>query len=160
MSPVFLSSASGRSTRAVRSSRLILILFCVPEFAKIAEYAANVLKGESLSQDEEEDEDEEELEEESELVSSAADLVGALATVLGSDFSAEFGKLLPLLRGYYVSLESSFHFFPRLPSATHRSSYFFSSRARIEPRRIARPLLVSSERSSQDSREALLLTSK
>ncbi|KAL7414664.1 armadillo-type protein [Mrakia frigida] len=70
-------------------------------FPKIAEYASSVLKGESLSQDEEEDEEEEESEEESELVSSAADLVGALATVLGPDFSAEFGKFLPLLRGYY-----------------------------------------------------------
>lgn len=79
-------------------------------FPKIATIASTVLKGESLAQDTDQDDDDDDSsagsandnDEEAELVSSAADLVGALATVLGADFSEEFGKtFLPLLAAFY-----------------------------------------------------------
>jgi hypothetical protein len=77
-------------------------------FEKIAAYAAEILEGKALCQqdpDEDEDEGGEEgdtSEYESALISNASDLVGALASVLGADFAAPFAKFLPLIRKYYV----------------------------------------------------------
>lgn len=77
-------------------------------FEKIAAYAAEILEGKALCQqdpDEDEDEGNEEgdtSEYESALISNASDLVGALASVLGADFAGPFGKFLPLIRKYYV----------------------------------------------------------
>lgn len=81
-------------------------------FEKIASYASEILEGKALCQ-QDPDEDEGDVNEEgdtseyeSALISNASDLVGALASVLGADFAAPFGKFLPLIRKYYVRCPS------------------------------------------------------
>lgn len=55
-------------------------------------------------QDEEDDAPEDQAEYDSVLISSAGDLVAALAAGLGSDFGPAFHTFFPLIAKYYVSL--------------------------------------------------------
>ena len=55
-------------------------------------------------QDESEEAPEDQAENDSVLISSAGDLVSALANTLGSDFARAFGTFFPLISKYYVSL--------------------------------------------------------
>ena len=48
--------------------------------------------------------DEESAEYETVLVSAACDLVGAIAAVLGPDFSQAFGTFMPLMFKYYARI--------------------------------------------------------
>ncbi len=52
--------------------------------------------------------DEESAEYETVLISAACDLVGAIAAVLGPDFSQAFGTFMPLMFKYYVRIIVSF----------------------------------------------------
>ena len=58
-------------------------------------------------QDPDQDEEDEPLEDQAEydsvLISSAGDLVAALATALGADFANGYEKFAPLIMKYYVS---------------------------------------------------------
>lgn len=70
--------------------------------------AAQILEQKAVcQQDPDQDEDEEAPEETAEydtmLISSAADLVTALATSLGADFTPLFNTFRPLVSKYYVS---------------------------------------------------------
>lgn len=71
--------------------------------------ATQILEQKSLcQQDPDEDGDadafaEEQAEFEGVLISTATDLVAALASVLGPDFVESFGKFRPLVSKYYVS---------------------------------------------------------
>jgi hypothetical protein len=76
---------------------------------EICTYTLKILERKSLCQqdpdqdeDEQTDEDEEQAEYESVLISSASDVVGALASVLGPDFSEAFKSFIPPLFSYYV----------------------------------------------------------
>lgn len=55
-------------------------------------------------QDEEEEAPEDQAEYDAVLISSAGDLVSALANALGPDFLPAFGTFFPLISKYYVSL--------------------------------------------------------
>ena len=55
-------------------------------------------------QDQEEEVAEDTAEYDSVLISSAGDLVAALATALGADFTQAFATFFPLISKYYVSL--------------------------------------------------------
>lgn len=76
---------------------------------EIATYAIEILEKKSLcQQDPDADEDNVDIdadssEYEAALVSNAADVFGALASVLGSDFAQAFGQVLPLISKYSVS---------------------------------------------------------
>ena len=59
-------------------------------------------------QDEEEEAPEDQAEYDSMLISSAGDLVAALAYALGSDFTQGFSAFFPLISKYYVSAVPSF----------------------------------------------------
>ena len=59
-------------------------------------------------QDEEEEAPEDQAEYDSMLISSAGDLVAAIAFALGSDFSQGFSAFFPLITKYYVSILSAF----------------------------------------------------
>ena len=75
----------------------------------IATFAIEILEKKSLCQqdpdgnDENVVDDNEISEYESALISNAADVFGAMASVLGSDFAPAFGKVLPLISRYSVS---------------------------------------------------------
>lgn len=58
-------------------------------------------------QDEEEEAPEDQAEYDSVLISSAGDLVAALAGALGADFAPAFIKFFPLIAKYYVRIQSS-----------------------------------------------------
>jgi len=53
-------------------------------------------------QDEEDEAPEDQAEYDSVLISSAGDLVAALASVLGADFAVAFGTFFPQIAKYYV----------------------------------------------------------
>ena len=57
-------------------------------------------------QDEEEEAPEDSAEYDSVLISSAGDLVAALANALGADFSQAFNTFFPLISRYYVRVFS------------------------------------------------------
>jgi importin-4 len=71
-----------------------------------------ILSGKSLAQvDPDQGEEEEGIEELAEmdsfLIGACEDVVSALASVLGQDFSNSFNQFLPLIAQYYVSLSHS-----------------------------------------------------
>ena len=75
----------------------------------IAKIAVQVLEQKAIcqqdpDQDEAEEAPEDSAEYDSILISSAGDLVAALATVLDGDFASGFEKFFPLISKYYVSL--------------------------------------------------------
>lgn len=77
----------------------------VEHFANIA---VQVLEQKAIcqqdpDQDESEDAPEDSAEYDSILISSAGDLVAALATALGADFASGYEKFAPLIMKYYVS---------------------------------------------------------
>lgn len=59
-------------------------------------------------QDEDEEAPEDQAEYDSVLISSAGDLVAALANALGPDFNQAFSTFYPLISKYYVSRSTSF----------------------------------------------------
>ena len=74
----------------------------------IAKIAVQVLEQKAIcQQDPDQDENEEAPEDQAEydsvLISSAGDLVSALANVLGADFAQAFNTFFPLIAKYYVS---------------------------------------------------------
>lgn len=87
---------------------------------EIATYAIEILEKKSLCQQDPDadvdnvDIDAESSEYEAALVSNAADVFGAMATVLGPDFGQAFGQVLPLISRYSVSNDFSFVLRPRL----------------------------------------------
>lgn len=68
-------------------------------------------------QDEEEEAPEDQAEYDSMLISSAGDLVAAIAFALGSDFSQGFSAFFPLITKYYVSIR------PNCSCRTLRSTF-------------------------------------
>lgn len=75
----------------------------------ICSIAMQVLEQKALcqqdpDQDETEEAPEDQAEYDSVLISSAGDLVSALANVLGADFQQAFGTFYPLIAKYYVSI--------------------------------------------------------
>ena len=91
-----------------------LTVACFAGVDSIAQIALQVLDGKAMCQqdpDQEEDEEtpEEAAEYDSILVSSAGDVVAALANALGSDFASAFEPFFTLISKYYVSspLESA-----------------------------------------------------
>ena len=82
----------------------------------ISNIAIQILEQKALcQQDPDVEEDEEPLEDQAEydsvLISSAGDLVAALAETLGADFVNAFKTFFPLITKYFVS---SYHYLPRL----------------------------------------------
>lgn len=78
------------------------------DVAQICNIAIQVLSQKALcQQDPDQDENEEALEDQAEydsvLISSAGDLVAALANALGNDFAQAFETFFPLIAKYYVS---------------------------------------------------------
>jgi len=75
----------------------------------VATYAIEILEKKSLCQQDPDEDDEianpdaDSSEYESALVSNAADVFGAMATVLGPDFAQAFHAVLPLISRYAVS---------------------------------------------------------
>lgn len=74
----------------------------------VCNIAIQILEQKALcQQDPDQDEDDEPLEDQAEydsvLISSAGDLVAALATTLGADFVQAFQTFLPLISKFYVS---------------------------------------------------------
>ena len=79
----------------------------IPDLDNISNVAIQILEQKALcQQDPDQDEDEEPLEDQAEydsvLISSAGDLVAALANALGSDFTGAFQKFYPLIAKFYV----------------------------------------------------------
>ena len=74
---------------------------------RVSELAIQILEQKSLcQQDPDQDDDDEPLEDQAEyetvLISSAGDIVAALAQVLGADFVKAFEKFFPLIAKFYV----------------------------------------------------------
>ena len=80
---------------------------------QVATYAIEILEKKAVCQQDPDDDDEhvdadaDSSEYESALVSNAADVFGAMATVLGSDFAQAFHSVLPLISRYSVNPFSS-----------------------------------------------------
>ena len=77
------------------------------DFEELSKIASDVLEQRSTcQQDPDQDEDDVPLDDQAEydsvLVSSAGDLVAALADVLGPEFEKVFGAFLPSIMKYYV----------------------------------------------------------
>lgn len=88
---------------------------CV-ELENISNIAVQILEQKALcQQDPDQDESDEPLEDQAEfdsvLISSAGDLVAALANVLGSDFAPAFQIFFPLISKYYVSYVDNNNFY-------------------------------------------------
>lgn len=82
----------------------------------VCNIAIQILEQKALcQQDPDQDESEEPLEDQAEydsvLISSAGDLVAALANALGPDFQQAFATFLPLISKYYVSTFTFFKYF-------------------------------------------------
>lgn len=80
----------------------------VPDLDPICSIAVQILEQKALcQQDPDQDENDEAPEDQAEydsiLISSADDLVAALAAALGADFAKAFGTFFPLISKYYVS---------------------------------------------------------
>jgi hypothetical protein len=78
------------------------------ELDPICSIAVQILEQKALcQQDPDQDENDEAPEDQAEydsvLISSAGDLVAALAEALGADFAQAFGTFFPLISKYYVS---------------------------------------------------------
>ena len=99
-----------------RGSLLIITTICIyysltrstTELENISNIALQILEQKALcQQDPDQDEDDEPLEDQAEydsvLISSAGDLVAALANALGTDFTQAFGTFFPLISKFYVS---------------------------------------------------------
>ena len=83
-----------------------LIINCI-DYSKLCSIAKEVLEQKAIcQQDPDQDADEEAPEDQAEydsvLISSAGDLVAAMANALGADFSTEFEIFHPLVAKYYV----------------------------------------------------------
>jgi hypothetical protein len=81
------------------------------DLESISAIAVQVLEQKALcqqdpDQDETEEAPEDQAENDSVLISSAGDLVSALANTLGDGFARAFGTFFPLISKYYVSLSS------------------------------------------------------
>lgn len=80
---------------------------------EVATFAVEILEKKSLCQqdpdfdDEHVDDDADSSEYEAVLISNAADIFGALATVLGPDFAQAFGSILPLISNYAGAKKSN-----------------------------------------------------
>ena len=85
-----------------------LIYLFLSDLENISNIAIQILEQKALcQQDPDQDEDEEPLEDQAEydsvLISSAGDLVAALASTLVSDFGGAFQRFYPLIAKFYVS---------------------------------------------------------
>jgi len=102
----------------LRSSKAVCVLFSSlrwqsltslsPDLETICSIAVQVLEQKAFcqqdpDQDAEEEAPEDQAEYDSVLISSAGDLVAALANALGADFAQAFGTFFPLIAKYYVS---------------------------------------------------------
>lgn len=84
----------------------LLIINCT-DYSKLCSIAKEVLEQKAIcQQDPDQDADEEAPEDQAEydsvLISSAGDLVAAMANALGADFATEFDTFHPLVAKYYV----------------------------------------------------------
>ena len=84
------------------------IVFYYPGLEEICDIAIQVLEQKALcQQDPDQDEEDEPLEDQAEydsvLISSAGDLVAAIAAALGPDFGQAFQTFFPLIAKFYVS---------------------------------------------------------
>jgi hypothetical protein len=85
---------------------MILTRYCI-DYERICAIAMQILEQKAFcQQDPDQDEDEEVPEDQAEydsvLISSAGDLVAALANAYGADFAQAFNTFLPLIAKYYV----------------------------------------------------------
>lgn len=83
-------------------------LIPITDLEEICNIAIQILEQKALcQQDPDQDEEDEPLEDQAEydsvLISSAGDLVAALAAVLGADFAQAFQTFFPLISKFYVS---------------------------------------------------------
>lgn len=87
----------------------MVLTSCLLDLDTMVGFVTEILEGKALCQQDPDQDDEEagETEDQAEydqvLISAASDLVAALASILGPDFSILFGTLFPLLSKYYVS---------------------------------------------------------
>jgi hypothetical protein len=89
----------------------LFVLTSDVDLETISSIALQVLEQKALcqqdpDQDETEEAPEDQAENDSVLISSAGDLVSALANTLGNDFARAFGTFFPLISKYYVSSRS------------------------------------------------------
>lgn len=114
---LFVLVSQKRSARlALHSSKIVwnsIPLVCIrnsptiPGLEDICNIAIQILEQKAFcqqdpDQDEEEDAPEDQAEYDSVLISSAGDLVAALASGLGPDFGPAFSTFFPLIAKYYV----------------------------------------------------------
>lgn len=128
--------------------KYVLSVFAPPDLETICSIAVQILEQKAFcQQDPDQDEDEEAPEDQAEydsvLVSSAGDLVSALASVLGPDFAPAFVTFFPLISKYYVSRSSA------SPASKRKHQLIVLYRKRVVPSVTARQLLDASLRSSQ-----------
>lgn len=84
-----------------------LLTGCRTDYDKLCSIAKEILEQKAIcQQDPDQDEDEEAPEDQAEydsvLISSAGDLVAAMANTLGPDFAPAFNTFYPLIAKYYV----------------------------------------------------------
>jgi hypothetical protein len=85
---------------------MVLMTYCI-DYERICAIAMQILEQKSFcqqdpDQDEADEAPEDQAEYDSVLISSAGDLVAALATAYGPEFSQAFNTFLPLVAKYYV----------------------------------------------------------
>lgn len=108
--PKPLTRSDQRSSKIVSPYAPILRNFltgCHPDYDKFCSIAKEILEQKAIcQQDPDQDADEEAPEDQAEydsvLISSAGDLVAAMANALGSDFASAFNTFYPLIAKYYV----------------------------------------------------------
>ena len=98
------------SLRAVREllHRILFKTYLFVDLDEVTNIAIQILEQKAMcQQDPDQDENEEPLEDSAEydsvLISSAGDLVAAIANTLGADFAPAFENFYPLITRYYVS---------------------------------------------------------
>ena len=97
------------------------------ELDAICRIAVQILEQKALcQQDPDQDENDEAPEDQAEydsvLISSAGDLVAALAEALGADFAQAFGTFFPLISKYYVSTSEQHAWFIVSSATTEKGS--------------------------------------
>ena len=122
--PLFVLVLQKPLTRSDQHSSKIVSLYvtslrnfltsCLTDHDKLCSIAKEILEQKAIcQQDPDQDADEEAPEDQAEydsvLISSAGDLVAAMANALGSDFALAFNTFYPLIAKYYVCDVSLLH---------------------------------------------------
>jgi hypothetical protein len=98
---------SSKTVSPFATSLRNLLTGCHTDYEKFCSIAKEILEQKAIcQQDPDQDADEEAPEDQAEydsvLISSAGDLVAAMANALGSDFASAFNTFYPLIAKYYV----------------------------------------------------------